>query len=73
MERRLVVKAVRTEYAGWGMMNASANARAEDPPPSPVPVSAVQGRVEDIELVPLAFTQLRITLFPWTLRRDLQK
>lgn len=73
MERRLAVKAVRTEYAGWGMMNASANARAEDPPPSPVPVSAVQGRVEDIELVPLAFTQLRITLFPWTLRRDLQR
>ena len=73
IERRLAVKAVRTEYAGWGMMNASANARAEDPPPSPVPVSAVQGRVEDIELVPLAFTQLRITLFPWTLRRDLQR
>lgn len=46
---------------------------AEDPPPSPVPVSAVQGRVEDIELVPLAFTQLRITLFPWTLRRGLQR
>ena len=26
----------------------------------------VQGDVETIELMPIAFTQLRITLFPWT-------
>ena len=64
--RRLSVKAVRTGYAGWGTMKADAVARAEDPPPSPVPSTAVRGKVETIELVPIAFTQLRITLFPWT-------
>lgn len=65
-DRRLAVKAVRTGYVGWGTMNASAPARAEDPPPSPVPPSAAQGVAETIELVPIAFTQLRIALFPWT-------
>ena len=64
--RRLEVKAVRTGYAGWGTMRSDAPARAEDPPPSPVPVEAAQGKVETIELVPIALTQLRITLFPWT-------
>ena len=64
--RRLEVKAVRTGYAGWGTMRSDAPARAEDPPPSPVPVEATQGKVETIELVPIALTQLRITLFPWT-------
>ena len=43
-----------------------APARAEDPPPSPVPAALVQGDVETIELMPIAFTQLRISLFPWT-------
>ena len=66
LERRLVVKAVRTGYAGWGTMRAEAPARAEDPPPSPVPASAVQGGAETIELMPIALTQLRIALFPWT-------
>ncbi len=63
--RRLSVKAVRTEYAGWGQMSALAGARAEDPPPSPIPESAAKGNVVNIELVPMALTQLRITLFPW--------
>ena len=63
---RLAVKAVRTGYAGWGAMRMDAPARAEDPPPSPVPASAVEGPVETIELVPIAFTQLRMTFLPWT-------
>ena len=67
--RRLAVKAARTDYAGWGTMRVDATARAEDPPPSPVPASVLQGPVETIELVPIAFTQLRITLFPWTVDR----
>lgn len=65
-ERRLAVKAVRTGYAGWGTMRGDAPARAEDPPPSPVPATFVHGENEMIELMPIAFTQLRITLFPWT-------
>ncbi len=65
-ERRLAVKAVRTGYAGWGTMRVDAPARAEDPPPSPVPTTFVHGENEMIELMPIAFTQLRITLFPWT-------
>ena len=64
--RSLAVKAVRTGYAGWGTMRPDAPARAEDPPPSPVPAAAADGGVETISLVPIAFTQLRITLFPWT-------
>ena len=62
---RLAVKAVRTGYAGWGTMMADASARAEDPPPSPIPTDKASGTVETIELVPIALTQLRITLFPW--------
>lgn len=46
-------------------MSASAPARAEDPPPSPLPESAKTGGMEFIELTPIAFTQLRISLFPW--------
>lgn len=65
LSRRLSVKAVRTGYEGWGTMRVDAPARAKDPPPSPVPMAAVQGQVETIELVPIALTQLRITLFPW--------
>ena len=42
-----------------------APARAKDPPPSPVSLPDAQDEVETIELVPLALTQLRITLFPW--------
>ena len=65
LNRRLAVKAVRTDYAGWGTMRADAPSRAEDPPPSPIPSSSAQGITETIELVPVALTQLRITLFPW--------
>lgn len=61
----IAVRAVRTGYAGWGLMSVAAPARAEDPPPSPLPASAVNSPVETIELVPIALTQLRITLFPW--------
>jgi hypothetical protein len=63
--RRLSVKAVRTKHDGWGTMSAQAPGRAKDPPASPVPTSAAEGDVEEIELIPIAFTQLRITLFPW--------
>jgi len=66
MERRLAVKAMHTGHSGWGAMRVDAPARAEDPPPSPVPATLVHGDVETIELMPIAFTQLRITLFPWT-------
>ena len=66
MDRRLFVKAVHTSYAGWGTMRVDAPARAEDPPPSPVPAAFVHDEIEMIELMPIAFTQLRITLFPWT-------
>ena len=64
--RRLAVRAVRTDCSGWGTMRDDAPARAKDPPPSPVSLPVAQGEVETIELVPLALTQLRITLFPWT-------
>ena len=63
--RRLAVKAVLTDHGGWGTMRADASARATNPPPSPIPSDARRGALETIELVPLAFTQLRITLFPW--------
>ena len=63
--RRLSVKAVRTKHDGWGTMSAQAPGRAKDPPASPVPTSGAEGDVEEIELIPIAFTQLRITLFPW--------
>ena len=57
-------KAVRTEAEGWGYMRPEAPARAIDPPASPVD----RGRCsapETVSLVPLAKTQLRITLLPW--------
>ncbi len=62
---RLAAKAVRSGYAGWGKMDAYAPARAADPPPSPVPAHALRGPEVTIELVPIAFTQLRMTLLPW--------
>ncbi len=65
-DRRLRVKAVRTGYGCWGCMRVDAPGRAVDPPSSPVLASALEGGVETIDLVPIAFTQLRITLFPWT-------
>ena len=66
MDRRLAVKAVRTSSGGWGLMRRDAPGRAVDPPRSPVPAVEVNDKAETIELVPIALTQLRITLFPWT-------
>ena len=56
-------RGMRTEAAGWGYLRADAAGRAVDPPVSPVARTAA---VEDIVLVPIGETQLRITLFPWT-------
>ena len=67
--RRIRAKAVRTEFGGWGFMRADAPGRTIDPPESPLDVHAVPDDVETVSLVPLADTQLRITLFPWVSRR----
>jgi hypothetical protein len=66
LDRRLRVRAVRTTSGGWGLMRRDAPGRAVDPPPSPVLPLELEGDAEEIELVPMAFTQLRISLFPWT-------
>lgn len=60
----LRMKAVPTDFGGWGYMREGASARAIDPPPSPVPAGARQ--LETVELVPFGSTQIRISLFPWT-------
>ena len=65
VDRCLAVKAVRTGHAGWGTMRSDAPGRAIDPPKSPIAVGSSQDAVEVIKLVPIAFTQLRITFFPW--------
>lgn len=62
---RIFVRAKRTDAEGWGHMRADAQGRAEDPPASPV-APRLCGASETIELMPLADTQVRITLFPWT-------
>ncbi len=59
----LRMKAVPTDFGGWGYMREGASARAIDPPPSPVPAGARQP--ETVELVPFGSTQIRISLFPW--------
>lgn len=64
--REIRVKAVRTDAEGWGCMRADAHGRAVDPPMSPVDRGYCTDKVETITLVPLADTQIRITLFPWT-------
>ena len=61
----LRMKAVPTEFGGWGYMREGASARAVDPPPSPVPAGAAQP--ETVELVPFGSTQIRISLFPWAI------
>ena len=61
----LRMKAVRTDFGGWGYMREGASARAVDPPPSPVPSGTSPS--ETVELVPFGSTQIRISLFPWTL------
>lgn len=64
--REIRVRAVRTEAAGWGYMRSDANGRAVDPPVSPVDGEMCTKEIETVTLVPLADTQIRITLFPWT-------
>jgi len=60
---RLRVKAVRTDFGGWGHLREIAGARAVDPPESPLPDEG--GAVETIDLQPMCGAQLRIVLFPW--------
>lgn len=59
------VPSTRTGYAGWGTMRADAQALPAEPPESPVDARRCSGN-ETLVLRPLALTQLRITLFPWT-------
>ena len=66
IDRRLRVKAVRTSSGGWGLMRRDASGRAVDPPRSPVLPLELEGDAAEIELVPIALAQLRISLFPWT-------
>ncbi len=61
------VPAFRTEAAGWGFMRADAKGRAVDPPQSPVAPRLCTDPTT-ISLVPLSETQIRITLFPWSVR-----
>ena len=60
----ILVRARRTDYAGWGTLRADAPGRAVDPPHSPILASKC-AETEIISMVPLAETQIRITLFPW--------
>ena len=57
------VKAVKTDFGGWGYMRDVTTGRAVDPPASPLPDEG--GSVETIGLVPMGCAQIRITLFPW--------
>lgn len=66
LDRRLRVNAVRTSSGGWGLMRRDASGRAVDPPRSPVLPLELEGDAAEIELVPIALAQLRISLFPWT-------
>lgn len=66
IDRRLRVNAVRTSSGGWGLMRRDASGRAVDPPRSPVLPLELEGDAAEIELVPIALAQLRISLFPWT-------
>jgi hypothetical protein len=66
IDRRLRVNTVRTSSGGWGLMRRDASGRAVDPPRSPVLPLELEGDAAEIELVPIALAQLRISLFPWT-------
>ncbi|MBR4170414.1 MAG: glycoside hydrolase family 127 protein [Kiritimatiellae bacterium] len=56
------VKAFRTWKEMWGTFRSDFPARAVEPPLSPVEVN---GAIEEIDLIPYACTQIRLTLFPW--------
>ena len=60
----LSVRAVRTDFGGWGHMRDVTTGRPVDPPASPIPLE--NRPVETVRLVPMGGTQIRITLFPWT-------
>lgn len=69
-EGEIRVRARRTHLGGWGYMRADAAGRAIDPPSSPVDEDACSNDRESITLVPLSETDVRITLFPWSGKRD---
>ena len=60
---RIGVKAVRTDFGGWGYMQDVTTGRAVDPPTSPIPDE--NGSSETVWLMPMGETQIRVTLFPW--------
>ena len=60
---RIGVRAVKTDFGGWGYMRDVTNGRAVDPPTSPVPDE--NGTTETVWLKPMGDTQIRVTLFPW--------
>jgi len=64
----LKVKAYRSDCAGWGTLRPDGhfNGRAQEPPPSPLAPAVRSCEAEEITLVPLGATQIRITYFPWS-------
>ena len=64
---RLKVRAVRTDFGGWGYMRDVATGRAVDPPFSPLPWEG--GQEDEVTLCPLGLTQIRVALFP-TVQRE---
>ena len=63
LDVRIGVKAVKTDFGGWGYMRDVTTGRAVDPPMSPVPDE--NGSFETVWLKPMGDTQIRVTLFPW--------
>ena len=61
----LKVRGFRTTYGCWGTIRPWLTARPNEPPPSPLASDKTAGPVEELTLVPMGATQLRITLFPW--------
>lgn len=59
----LEIKAMSTDFAGWGTMSTAWPLRPVEPPPSPV--RRALGEEVYVKFVPLGSTQVRMTLFPW--------